>query len=119
MTLQTFIGNFVWCKDGIDSWRILQAGDEIGDCDDFSITVSYLESNKSLIKMWLNILILRHRFYWCKSPKNDSHIILKTPKGWIDNIFPMWRDKPTGHTKIIYWPIFLVALKMLLGKLTK
>ena len=117
LTLQEFVSVFKYEADSIDSWRIIKDSPYSGDCEDFSITVAYLEYG-SLIRLWLNILTFRYRFYWCKSPSGESHIILKTPKGWIDNIFPSWRDKPTGHTKVIqfFWP--LVVLKMLLGKIT-
>ena len=119
MDLQKFLSSFKYKKDGFDTWRIISKQPCEGDCDDFSITVSYLESKSSLLRMWFNIVTFRHRFYWCKSPSNEAHIILKTPKGWIDNIYPLWRDTNNGHTKVILYPWPFVVIKLILGKIFK
>jgi hypothetical protein len=115
MTVDDFIRAFRYKSDGwLDTWRIIDDTQE-GDCDDFAVTVSYLESG-SLFKMWLNIVLLRHRFYWCKSPTGVNHMILKTPDGWIDNIFPAYRPKPEGHKWVIYYPWPFAVFKLILGK---
>ena len=117
MTLSAFIDRFRYKADsGLDTWRIIDKAPYEGDCDDFALTVAYIASG-GLLRMWVNLITFRHRFYWCKSPKGAAHMILKTPRGWIDNIFPTWRERPDGHTRVIYYPWPFVAFKMLLGKL--
>lgn len=117
MTTSDFIASFRYKADGwLDSWRIIDTAPHEGDCDDFAVTVSYLESG-GLAKMWANLILPgRHRFYWCKSPSGVAHMILRTPAGWIDNIFPAYRSAPDGHTWVIYYPWPFVALKLLIGK---
>lgn len=119
MDTQGFIEQFKWESDGfVDSYHILKEG-ESGDCDDFAATVSYIESGTSKAKMFFNILLGRHRFYWCRSPDGEAHIILKVKgKGYIDNIFPTYRDEPAGHTKVIYL-FWIPFFKLLLGKVDK
>jgi len=110
---------FTWESDGrIDSYHILaKSGPVSGDCDDFASTMSYSESG-SKVKMFFNIVTGRHRFYWCRSPSNEAHVILWVKgKGYTDNIFPSYRPEPTGHTKVRYL-FWLPFLKLLIGKVT-
>jgi len=119
MNLSKFIEEFNWESDGfVDSYHILKEG-ESGDCDDFASTVSYIESGSSKTRMFFNILTGKHRFYWCRSPRGEAHAILRVKgKGYIDNIFPTYRNKPEGHTKVVYlfWVPFL---KLLIGMIDK
>lgn len=117
-TLSDFIDNFEWEADGpIDSYHILKTGEK-GDCDDFAATVSYIQSG-GVLKMLFNIFVGNHKFYWCKSPTNEAHIILYIKGyGFIDNIYPMWRQTPDGHTQLKYLWI-KPYLKLLIGKIVK
>jgi len=116
MTVREFTKDFVWEADGaVDSYHILKKG-ERGDCDDFAVTVAYLEAG-GLRKMWKKILTKRTQFHWCVSVHGDPHIILFVKeKGWIDNIYRDWRDEPLGHTKIRYLIVFWPAIKLIVGK---
>jgi len=119
MTTNDFINSFVYRADGkLDSWRDI-SNSHIGDCDDFAWTVAKLEAGSAL-KLLISIIMLKTWFYWCRSPNGEAHIIVWIKgKGYIDNLFPTWRDKPDGHTKVIYFPLPLIILKVILGKLSR
>lgn len=115
MGLDKFTNSFVWESDGrLDSWQILTPdvdGKYHGDCDDFAITVSYILSGGSLLRMWWNLITRKHWVYWCRDPVGGAHIILYVRgKGWIDNWYPYWRDEPEGHTSrypiVVLWMVY-------------
>jgi len=119
LTLQTFIDNFVWRKDGIDSWRILQAGDEVGDCDDFAITVGYLEAG-SFVRHLLDIWTFKNSFHRVDTT-GGSHIVLhRRGMGYIDNIKPQWRAD-IGYKRKLPFIILppVVMLKIFIGWIVK
>ena len=114
LTVEEYRRAFVYENDGIDSWQITTKG----DCDDFAISVAWIVSGHSLIRLWLNILFFRVRFY--RVMANAPHAVLYYRGQYIDNIKPNWRGD-VGFRKIFPW-IYLppvVFLKMLIGKVTK
>jgi hypothetical protein len=119
MSVGSFIGQFTYEADRIDSFHIIDKAPHKGDCDDFAITVAYLDAG-SVLRMWWKIITLQTQIYWCKSPSNEAHIILWVRgRGWIDNIFREWRDRPTGHTRRWYLPFPWIALKLAIGKVAR
>jgi len=120
ITLKEFNSRFKWVDDGkLDSWQILSGvGPLEGDCDDYAVTASYIESG-SLTRMWWNLITLKHVHWFVWDDRDQSHLALWVKgKGWIDNQYPAYY-KELRHKK--RYPVLLpmVILKMFIGKFVK
>jgi len=116
MNTEEFIAQFKYEADGIDSYHILKEGDK-GDCDDFAVTVAYLESG-NIIKFWLDVLTFKSSFHRVTSVQGEAHLVLhRRGKGYIDNIKPQWRNTIDFKRKFPYirGPL-TVAFKLFMGK---
>lgn len=116
--INDLIFRFRYKRDGFDTWRILKTdkhGLALGDCDDFAITALYLESGRSLKRMWWNLLTLQAAIWMVQTVEGEYHAVLWVRgKGWIDNIVPLWREE-CGYKRLWPWPWPAIALKLLLG----
>lgn len=117
--LTNFIRRFHWVPDQCDSWRILDAqiGRLDGDCDDFAITVLWIMSGKSMLRMWWRLLTFSAVIWHCRTDRGTIHAALWLRRhGWIDSIHPDWSQSPR-HTRII--PVLppVILLKMGMAKI--
>jgi hypothetical protein len=116
--LAHFNANFIWTQDSrLDSWRLLRAGSDgkfRGDCDDYAVTVAYLESGSSWLRFWWRTVTRQKVFWYCRTKEGESHMHLWVwGKGWIDNINPSFGLR---RFKFLFpAPVFVVVMKMLLG----
>jgi hypothetical protein len=80
---------FVYKADRGERWRILtnDTGAIEGDCEDYSLTLAWMMSDKSKLKFWLNILTFKFVIWNCRSPRNIGHAVMWIRgHGWTDNI---------------------------------
>lgn len=120
MDIKDLRKRFVWTRDGFDSYRILKArfGPLEGDCDDFAATSLWIAEGKSMMRFWLAVLTFRAVFWAVKGEGWASHVVLyHRDFGWIDNQSPAWGRK--RHTLRYPVPFFMVAIKMLAGKVKR
>jgi hypothetical protein len=94
--------------------RTDRKGDFSGDCDDYAVTVAYLESGSSWMRFWLYVIIRRHVFWYTKTKAGQSHMMLWVwGKGWIDNINPTYGERK--FRRIFPAPVMIAAIKMMIG----
>lgn len=99
---------FVYKKDKVDTWRILMGAGEItGDCEDFSLTLVYLESGRSKLKTFWNLLICRYVLWHCTYKETEGHMVVYHKGKWADNIQRRWVDDlgPKYNLKFPYGPL--------------
>jgi predicted transglutaminase-like cysteine proteinase len=115
--------NYKADKRYFDSWKIIYSEEDnwYGDCEDYSLTLVYLLSNRSLTTTLSSILFHRYTFYYVKSPNGRGHVVLKLGKdSYIDNIKKRIVSKQnlinSKYSRFIPLPGVLVLVKMLLGK---
>jgi predicted transglutaminase-like cysteine proteinase len=81
---------FVYQSDDGEQWNVLTAKSPdklLGDCEDYSLTLAWMLSGESMLKMWFNILTLKFIIWHCKSPAGTGHAIMWIRgHGWTDNI---------------------------------
>lgn len=105
---------FLYKSDGwIDSWHILPDYDLTGDCDDFAITVLDRETNGNAIQA----LKGRQAEIWLvRDAHGQKHVVLfLTGKGWSCCQYPHWYVE-CRFRKIMRFPVFLVQIKLALGR---
>lgn len=117
--LDTLRNRFVYRKDYHDKWTIMKQDDVhlFGDCEDFALTALWLESDKSMLKFWWNVLTFRAIIWFVKTQSGEGHAALwMKNRGWIDNIYmKAWREK-CPHKKVVPFAGPLLALKMLIAR---
>jgi hypothetical protein len=109
---------FVWTPDGrLDSWRVLRDDSDAmfrGDCDDYAVTVAYLESGSSWMRFWWRLVTRQQVFWYTKTSQGDAHLMLWIwGKGWIDNINPTFGKRK--FRRVFPAPVWWAATKMILG----
>lgn len=111
---------FTYKPDTGDSWSFLTGNEQVwGDCEDFSLTVAYLESKKSKALALLSIFFCRHMFWYC-TYKGEGHLVTyKIGSGWTDNIQKRWVKNlgPDYKLKFPYGPlaVFVYFIKRITG----
>lgn len=111
---------FYYEPDGkIDTWHIIDYKDiNAGDCDDYALTLMYIYSGESLLKMYWNMLTCKIRPWLVKTKKGSNHIVLWTRgEGWTDNIMSNVSETSPDYEYICPVPVAYVAFKQLMGKL--
>ena len=87
--IQELNSKFQYEKDGkIDVWRILY-GDSPwrGDCEDYSLTLLWLLSDRNLFKFLLDILTFKYLMWYVVIKSNgEGHAIVKIDGSYYDNI---------------------------------
>lgn len=114
MNLTQLNERFEYTKDQGERWTILTnpTGPLKGDCEDYSLTLLWLESNKSMIKFWLNIIFCRYIIWFCTYDGEGHVVMYRRKQGWIDNIQQQWnRELPKNYK--LKWPMIapLVLVK--------
>jgi len=121
MNTEEFINlQFQYEADGVDSYHILKEPPYKGDCDDFAVTVAYLESG-NIIKFWIDVLTFKSSFHRVTAVQGEAHLVLhRRGKGYIDNIKPYWRNTIDFKRKFPYirGPL-TVAFKLFMGKVSR
>ena len=123
-SLIQFNERFRWMRDvGLDSWRVLKPrlnGWYFGDCDDYALTVLWIMAGHSKLRMALWLITFKAVFWQVKSPGGEQHIILWIRgKGWIDNIYPHWRERPYFHQKLFPWLWIFIPMKLFTNLVNK
>lgn len=89
-TLKELNHKFIYKRDSkrwFDDWRILHGdGKWEGDCEDYSLTLMWMLSDRSVVKFLWNILIMKHLMWFVKSPNGEGRAIVKIDGMYYDNI---------------------------------
>ncbi len=70
-----------------DVWRIL-TGDKAweGDCEDYSLTLIWLLSDRNIFKFLWNITTFKYLIWFVKLNNGSGHVVLKIDNLYYDNI---------------------------------
>ncbi len=119
-SIDSFRKRFVYKSDGrFDTWRILKTPGRVeGDCDDFAVTMLWLVSDQSMFTFWKKLLTGTASFWYCVTAGGENHVTLKVNDQYIDNIYPAFSSLPK-HKMLSKASLLQIAVKMLLGKLTR
>ena len=111
-----FINNFVYIAEKRDRWSIINKAPYSGDCDDFSLTVLYLLSNNSWLRVFWNVATFNMQLWFVTTDKGEGHLTLWVRgRGWIDNIYRFKGFIPTcPHKKRFPYLLPLMLLKLAL-----
>jgi hypothetical protein len=69
----------------IDTWRIISK-DWKGDCEDYSLTVIWLYSDRNIFKFIWNILSIRFLIYFVSLSNGEKHVVTRFESKYFDNI---------------------------------
>lgn len=120
MSVQKLISRFRYRRDpGYDSWRFMDLNADVitGDCEDFALTIGLYLAGGSYWKFWWDQLTLKSVIWFCHTKSGEGHAMLwHRGYGWIDNIYPAWRDDPR-HTRRFPYYGPLLALKLAVSRL--
>lgn len=129
--INAFNENFVWRNDTFDGWRVLKkpddAGNYVGDCDDYANTVSWILSDNNRFKMWWNLLMGKHKIWYCRTKESNAFIQLPTHVvlyveglGWTDNIHKTFVTQLEPYYKLNFnTNVFIWTVKSLIGVVFK
>jgi hypothetical protein len=122
MTLNDLATNFIYQSDGkIDSWRILDASNLRGDCDDYACTALYIITG-SLLSFWTALVFGSAKMCFVNTKTGGGHLVLHHKGLYIDNwsrkLVTKQHMESLGH-KFQGWkfPFWITAIKMMYGKL--
>jgi hypothetical protein len=74
-------------KRYFDKWTILSDLDGWeGDCEDYSLTLCWMLSNQSMVKLLWNILTFKYLFWYTLSPSGSAHAVVRVGGLYYDNI---------------------------------
>lgn len=113
MRLGEFLRKFRYKADKKDEWNLIHKGPYEGDCEDFSLTVAFIISNKSWLEFWFNSLTLKFVPWFVKTDEGEDHVALWVRgHGWIDNIHPNFGE--LRHKKKFPYLTPILALTLIL-----
>lgn len=72
-----------------DNWKVIYDESEpkwYGDCEDYSLTLMWMLSDRSFVKFLWNILIMKHLIWFVKTPDGDGHAVVRIDGVYYDNI---------------------------------
>ena len=110
-----------------ETWSVMDTTKTVweGDCEDYSLTVLWLMSDKKKKAFLFNILFhpdYRMHFVRYKATK-EGHAVLHYKGKFCDNIQQKWfTKKDEEYTRYDWkWPIFgfIVCINLVLGKIIK
>jgi predicted transglutaminase-like cysteine proteinase len=110
-----------------ETWSVIDISKPVweGDCEDYSLTVLWLMSDKKKKTFLFNILLhpdYRMHFVRYKATK-EGHAVLSYKDKFCDNIQQKWfTKKDEEYTRYNWkWPIFgfIVCINLVLGKIIK
>lgn len=68
-------------------WQVLKGdGKWEGDCEDYSLTLVWLLSDQSWIKLLWNITTFKFLMWFVKAPSGEGHAVIKIGDLYYDNI---------------------------------
>lgn len=108
--------------DGLDNWKIMKGPDKWhGDCEDYSLTLMWLLSNKSILRLLWNILIFKYIMWFVRLPSGENHAVVKIDGLFYDNVQKKGVTdtymKRSGYKFLFPMIPPLIYFKMLLGVL--
>lgn len=110
---------FRYKRDGkLDSWRIMRLNGEVlqGDCDDYSVTLMYLLSEESMLRMLWNLATFKFIPWFCRLPDGQYHIALWVRgEGWIDNVQKKFTKEKPKYRWYFPYPFPAVLVKLAIG----
>ncbi|PHS43429.1 MAG: hypothetical protein COB05_18215 [Marinobacter sp.] len=111
MSLKDLNARFTYTPDQGERWKILKArtGPLRGDCEDYSLTLLWMLSGRSMVRFWLNILSFRYTFWYCTFEGEGHFVMYRIGHGWIDNIQRRYvRKLPNGYR--LRYPLLAPAI---------
>jgi predicted transglutaminase-like cysteine proteinase len=124
--LQTLNAKFKYKNDTfrwLDYWRIMaNDGDKWeGDCEDYSLTLAWLVSDKDILKFLWNLISFRFLIWYVKSPNGEGHAIIKIDGLYYDNIQKKGVEKSIlkekGYKFVYPFVLPLFLIKMILASI--
>lgn len=111
MSLKDLNTRFIYTPDQGERWKILKnnAGPLRGDCEDYSLTLLWMLSGRSMVWFWLNILTFRYTFWYCTFNGEGHFVMYRIGHGWIDNIQRRYVKKLSGHYRL-WFPLLAPAV---------
>ena len=103
-----------------DAWFIMKQPPYVGDCEDYSLTLLYNLKDRSLLKMFLSLLIRESKILRC-TVNGNGHAVLRYRGKYIDNNFKEWTTKKDmqerGNYKFSLWLYipYQVCIKIISG----
>ncbi len=103
-----------------DAWFIMKQPPYVGDCEDYSLTLLYNLKGRSLLKMFLSLLIRESKILRC-TVNGNGHAVLRYRGKYIDNNFKEWTTKKDmqerGNYKFSFWLYipYQVCIKIISG----
>jgi predicted transglutaminase-like cysteine proteinase len=79
-------------------WTILKESPYVGDCEDYSLTLLYNLSGKSMTKFWKELFTFKAKMHFCRIG-GEGHAVLKYYGMYIDNIQKEWCTKQEMEAK--------------------
>lgn len=112
LTEKQYIAQFDYAPDKVDGWTVTTRG----DCDDFALSMAWILSGHSYLRLAFNIAVMRVRFLYVSTPRGEAHLVLGYKGQYIDNINPTWRESH-GYKRIFPWTILppIALFKILIG----
>ena len=113
MSLKDLNARFIYTPDQGERWKILKndSGPLKGDCEDYSLTLLWMLSGRSMLRFWLNILTCRYTFWYCTFAGEGHVVMYRIGHGWIDNIQRRYVKKLSGHYRLRY-PLLAPAVPL-------
>lgn len=94
---------FDYAPDGRwPSWRIMPDDDGVmtGNCNDYALTLAYQCAGGSILRLILDLVLLRSLIWICITDDGELHAALRHRGYWADNIAPVWA-KRCAHRRIM------------------
>ena len=72
----------------LDHWRVMVNDGDVwhGDCEDYSLTLAWLVSDKNILKFIWNLITFKFLIWYVLSPNGEGHAIIKIDGLYYDNI---------------------------------
>jgi len=121
LTLEELNERFVYRRDpGRDRWSVLtsKTGPLIGDCEDYALTVLWIEAGHDVAEM--HRMVLRGkaalwRTHTMPGPEHTHMMLWVKGKGWIDNTHKKWSKTPHFAKEDKIGPVMFAASMILKG----
>ena len=113
--------DFKW----FDTWRILENNQTIweGDCEDYSLTVIWLYSDKNAMKFIWNIVSFRFLIWYAVLGNGEGHAVTRYGDMYFDNIqrklVSLDKLKADGYRFVFPYVFPLLFLKLGVSKIGK
>ncbi len=111
-TLEGFLEAFRYRADkrGLfgGQWRVLRGLRPSGDCEDFALTALWYLADQSWWQFFRLLYSGRAQIWTGDSINGRRHACLYFEgRGWIDNIFPQWKQESGHDMRQAYSPLYV------------